>query len=317
MLIRKLNSNSIQIETPAKVNLFLDVLGRRPDGYHEISTVMCPISLFDEIEVARRDDSRIELKVSLPTAESSDPAWKIPVDEHNLCYRAARLVCQHTDDSKGFDIWLKKKIPSSAGLGGGSGNAAAVVVACLVLQAQWNWEKASELCAQLGSDVNFFLGTKAGIGLIHATGRGEIVQALESQPALRLWLLHPPEGCSTQSVYSKVTSFSNLKKTQDFLASCQTGQEPKIGASMFNALQLPATQVCAWINKQLELLADCGCNYRQMSGSGSSCFGFAPGKSVSFEQLVLQAKRIGINRVYEVDAWYGQSIDRQLTMLAD
>ena len=131
-----------------------------------------------------------------------------------------------------------------------------------------------------------------------------------------MWLIHPPEGCSTRDVYAKVTQVGSLSKTEEFLATCQTGQESKIGAAMFNALQLPATQINGWINEQLELLAECGCPHRLMSGSGSSCFAITPMEG-SFEQLKAQANQIGVNRVYEVDAWYGQSIERQLTGFAD
>lgn len=327
-----IKSESIRIKCPAKFNLFLDLLGKRADGYHEISTVLCPISLWDAITIVNRHDGVIELKLLLPQdADPSDPAWQIPADSSNLVVKAAERVRDalgRVEVKKGGDndrnsigplgctIELRKQIPAAAGLGGGSSNAAAVVIGCMQLWSTWNRTLADQVCQQLGSDVNFFLGSPEGFGLMLASGRGEKTKLIPHQPALKMWFLHPPEGCSTRDVYAKVTQVGSLSKTEDFLATCQTGQESKIGAAMFNALQLPATQINGWINKQLELLAECGCLHRLMSGSGSSCFAITPMEG-SFEQLKARANQIGVNRVYEVDAWYGQSIERQLTGFAD
>ncbi len=321
-------SESICIKCPAKVNLFLDLLGKRADGYHEISTVLCPINLWDEIVIENRRDGVIELKLHLPQgADPSDPAWQIPTDSSNLVVKAAERVrealarlegkTEGNDSARfGCTIELRKQIPAAAGLGGGSSNAAAVVIGCMQLWSSWNRPLSDQVCQQLGSDVNFFLGDTDGFGLMLAWGRGEKTKSIPYKPTLKMWLLHPPEGCSTRDVYAKVTQIGSLSKTEEFLATCQTGQESKIGAAMFNALQLPATQINGWINKQLELLAECGCSHRLMSGSGSSCFAITPMEG-SFEQLQAQANQIGVNRVYEVDAWYGQSIERQLTRFAD
>lgn len=322
-----IKTESIRIKCPAKVNLFLDLLGKRADGYHEISTVLCPTSLWDEITIVNRCDGVIELKLLLPqAADPSDPAWQIPTDSSNLVVKAAERVRNalgrdgnesgNSVGQFGCTIELRKQIPAAAGLGGGSSNAAAVVIGCLQLWRSWDRLVADQVCQQLGSDVNFFLGGTDGFGLMLASGRGEKTKLIPYQPALKMWLLHPPEGCSTRDVYAKVTQVGSLSKTEEFLATCQTGQESKIGAAMFNALQLPATQINGWINKQLELLAECGCLHRLMSGSGSSCFGITPMEG-SFEQLKARANQIGVNRVYEVDAWYGQSIERQLTRFAD
>ena len=321
-------TQSIRLKCPAKVNLFLDLLGKRPDGYHEISTVLCPINLWDEITIKNRRDGVIELKLLLPQdADPSDPAWQIPTDSTNLVVKAAERVRDalgrlegksggNSFGQFGCTIELRKQIPAAAGLGGGSSNAAAVVIGCMQLWSTWNRTLADQVCQQLGSDVNFFLGNAERFGLMLASGRGEKTKLIPYQPALKMWLIHPPEGCSTRDVYAKVTQVGSLSKTEEFLATCQTGQESKIGAAMFNALQLPATQINGWINEQLELLAECGCPHRLMSGSGSSCFAITPMEG-SFEQLKAQANQIGVNRVYEVDAWYGQSIERQLTGFAD
>jgi len=124
-------------------------------------------------------------------------------------------------------------------------------------------------------------------------------------------MTHPFVGCSTAAVYSRVVHTGNFEKVQEFVAACETGQKSKIGAALFNALQLPASELNPWIAKQLQLLKECGCCYRQMTGSGSSCFGLAPENGL-FEDLRREAISLGIPRVFEVDLWYGDSIESQL-----
>lgn len=321
MLIESLEQGrSIRLRCPAKLNLFLDTLGKRSDGYHEISTVMCPIDLWDDLEISVRHDSQVKLQISFPEltnpeidsgTKGREPAWDIPADESNLVFKAARAGLQALGIYQGLDIQLTKRIPAVAGLGGGSSDAAATVMATWAIWGDWNRLHAEDVCQKLGSDINFFMGTLDGIGMAHATGRGELIRSIGFQPKLHFWLTHPPEGCSTAQVYAKLDRVGNLSKTEEFLATCQTGQESKIGAAMFNALQLPATQLNSWIHKQSEVLAEGGCRHVLMSGSGSSCFGIAPA-SGSFQFFRSRANEVGVKRVYEVSAWYGPSIERQL-----
>jgi 4-diphosphocytidyl-2-C-methyl-D-erythritol kinase len=312
MLLKKLQARkSIQVSTPAKLNLFLDVLGKRPDGYHEVSTVMCPVDLWDDLDISVRLDGKIELDLVLPSTRlASDPAWRIPADCSNLAYKAAELTQRTLGTSLGCNIKLTKRIPAAAGLGGGSGNAAGVVTACLALWSEWNRPTAGKICQGLGSDLNFFLGTQQGFGIAHATGRGENVKQIPTTLMLQFFLMHPPQGCATGEVYAGVRQMGCSRKTEDFLAACQTGQDSKIGAAMFNALQLPASEINDWIEIQLNLLAE-ECKYSLMSGSGSSCFGIAS-QGGSLETLRARAKQLEIERVYQVSTWYGRSIERQL-----
>lgn len=305
---------SIRISTPAKLNLFLDVLGKRPDGFHEVSTVMCAVDLWDELEIELRRDGRIELSVQVPvTAAGDDTAWRIPSDSTNLVYQAARSTQLLLGTQLGCTIRLTKRIPAAAGLGGGSSDAAAAIVGCQTLWADWDRAAAGRICQQLGSDLNFFLGSQAGFGMMHAIGRGEQVDLLCSQGMLSFWMTHPSRGCSTKEVFARVKQFGNASKTEEFLAACKAGQESKIGAAMFNALQLPACEINDWIECQLKLLKKCGCEHTLMSGSGSSCFGLVP-QNGSFATLQSQANQIGIHRVYQVAMWYGESLERQLRL---
>jgi 4-diphosphocytidyl-2-C-methyl-D-erythritol kinase len=317
MQITVTQPGSINIKTPAKLNLFLDCLGKRPDGYHQVSTVVCLVGLWDEIEVQATDDAAIKLELILPVAHSNDPAWSIPADSSNLVCKAAAELQRRLGSRRGCHIRLKKAIPGQAGLGGGSSNAAGTLVACMLLWDHWNRRLANEICSQLGSDLNLFLGLENGMGWVKASGRGELIEPIAVPHSLiadppQFWLLHPPLGCSTAAVYQRVERLGDFSKTEEFLAACQTGQDSKIGAGMFNALQLPAAKLNHWIDIQLELLAECGCQHPLMSGSGSSCFGIAPRTGGTFEHLVARANQIGIQRVFKVNSWFGRSIEDQL-----
>ena len=318
MLIHSIDAGqTIQLQTPAKVNLLLELLGKRPDGYHEISTVMCPISLWDDLEIEIRPDNSFELILELPEdCSSDDAAWQIPTDSSNLVVRAAQATFAEVGVKSGCTLRLKKMIPAAAGLGGGSGNAAGAVVGCLALMGRFERQLAAKICSRLGSDVNFFLGDSSGFGLMHATGRGESVRPLAARPELELWLLHPPQGCATSQVYARYQKVNEVNKTGDFLAACQTGQTSKIGAAMFNALQLPASELNAWISVQLSLLQEFGCGYRLMSGSGSSVFAIDPPQDLGlFESFKRHALTLGIRRVFRLNAWYGPSIESQLVKM--
>ncbi|MEZ6135660.1 MAG: hypothetical protein R3C53_12190 [Pirellulaceae bacterium] len=375
-------STGIEILAPAKVNLFLEVLGRRPDGYHEVETVMCPISLCDRLTFEPADTDEITFQLDLPAesrsphpSRSTDPAWDIPGGAGNLVLRAAHLVrdrlrtrpledtapprgdhlrtqhfhggtdrsgTQHFDgeDSRpdgmlcprgargagevpegvlcpgpvrrlGGHIRLEKAIPAGAGLGGGSSDAAAVVTACLLAWHRWDRKLATNVCAELGSDIPFFLGDKAGVGMAIATGRGEKCELIDARPAFELVVTHPPEGCATQTIYQRFVKMGRTRNSREIIAGCETGQVSKIGAALFNALQSSAAEVTEWIDKQLLLFSQCGARYALMSGSGSSCFALIEDGHDFEEQVRTVAGLSGITRVYRSQAWYTPSIEAQ------
>ena len=176
------------LRAPAKINLYLRVLGKRPDGYHELETVFERVDLADELAF----EASRELALTC-----DDPS--LPCGEDNLVLRAARLLQQATGCGAGARIHLTKRIPIAAGLGGGSSDAAAAMVG---LNQLWNlWLESShlmELGASLGSDVPFFLAPTAfAVG----RGRGEQCEPLPPEPPLVHVLVVPPERLSTREVY--------------------------------------------------------------------------------------------------------------------
>ncbi len=315
--------NKITIASPAKVNLFLEVLGKRSDGYHEVQTVLCPISLFDQLDFTPVDGGEIDFCLRLPPSDrhasqmlnanqpSVDPAWDIPADERNLVVRAVRQVQRALGTQLGCRIELTKSIPAAAGLGGGSSNTAAAVVASMLAWDKWDRSLALEICAAIGSDIPFFLGNERQIGIAVATGRGEQCQLLAARPPLDLLLTHPPVGCATKQVYLNYANTAKKRGLNKIVAACESGEPKKIGAELFNALQFAASGLTDWIDRQLQLLAISGATMSAMSGSGSSCFAIV--EEPSCEARVRQAAAAcGLSRVYSVKAWYGDSIEHQV-----
>ena len=172
---------SLELSSPCKVNLLLNILGKREDGFHELETVMQPVRLHDNLSF-HRTGSDIQLTCSEAT---------LPVDARNLVHRAARAFLDTAGLREGVKVHLEKRIPLAAGLGGGSGNAATTLLGLNELFGEpLRHEDLHRLASSLGSDIPFFLQKRPAL----ATGRGEIITPLEPFPALRgtaLLLIHP------------------------------------------------------------------------------------------------------------------------------
>src|SRR5436190_8446884 len=180
----------IRLPAPAKINLFLEITGKRADGYHTLETVFQTVSLADELTFS--------LQTEL-TLTCSDP--RLPTDESNLVMRAARGLREALKEKRGARISLKKIIPTGAGLGGGSSDAATTLLA---LQKLWrrslSTSRLARLAASLGADVPFFLKK----GLCVATGIGDRLKPLRRLPRTSLVLVYPGFGVSTKAAYARV-----------------------------------------------------------------------------------------------------------------
>jgi 4-diphosphocytidyl-2-C-methyl-D-erythritol kinase len=317
--------------SPAKLNLFLEVLGIRADGYHEIDSIMCPVTLFDELRVEESDSGRIEFSIA-STADSAgatagilrddaprDPAWDIPADPSNLVVRALEAVRSELGATSGCRVTLHKRIPAAAGLGGGSSDAAAAIVAGLVLWSNWDRGLATRVASRLGSDIPLFFGdAQNGIGLARATGRGERVEILAGRPPLCFAISHPPVGSSTAEVYKLCVPAGQTVARDRMLAACKSESAEAASAieqSLFNALQAPASRLTDWISRQLQCFAQLGKPQAMMSGSGSACFAMVDtcqeGRELS-EKLIA----LGLPRAYAARAWYAAPIEQQLERIA-
>jgi 4-diphosphocytidyl-2-C-methyl-D-erythritol kinase len=254
-------------KSPCKVNLLLNILGRRADGFHELETVMQPVNFCDEL-VFERGGNGIQLSCS----EKS-----LPVDSKNLVFRAAADFMASAKISGGVKIHLEKKIPLAAGLGGGSGNAATTLLALNELCGQpLPLSKLDELAAALGSDIPFFLYGKPAL----AVGRGEKVESLEKFPALdgkAFLLIHPGFGISTPWAYQNLARFpaalnGKAGRAKDLISKLQTNDWPAIADGFYNSLEAPALEKFPILGLFQEFLRANGALAALMSGSGSTTF---------------------------------------------
>lgn len=218
---------SVFVKAPAKINLSLDVLYRRPDGYHEVDMVMTMVDLADRIGLEERDDGKIRVWSN---------SGVIPLDERNLAWRAASLLRERYGIRRGVTISIYKEIPVSAGLAGGSSDAAAVLKG---LNRLWrlgaSWEELAALGLELGSDVPFCLLQ----GTARARGRGERLEPLPPMPACWVVLAKPPMGLSTADVYGQldVARIEGHPNIPALVAALENGDFQGIVAQMGNVLE--------------------------------------------------------------------------------
>jgi 4-diphosphocytidyl-2-C-methyl-D-erythritol kinase len=246
---------------PAKVNLALHVLGRRPDGYHEIDTLFQAIDLYDEVEVELAGEG---ITVDVEGADLG------PM-EQNLAYRAAALFLAEIDSDVGVTVRLAKRIPHGAGLGGGSSDAAAVLRCLAALLGGVHPTRLHAMGAELGSDVPFFLGESP---LARGTGRGEVLESLTALPAADVVLVSPPLHVATAEAYGALavsrrgkvpvedrTSPIGLASWHDLRSVARNDFEPVLAAAHPE------------IPRALAALRAAGASVAMMTGSGSTCFG--------------------------------------------
>lgn len=249
----------MKILSPAKINLFLQILGKRPDGYHDLITLMCCIGLYDTVSLT--------CGVKDITVSCDHP--DVPEDETNLAYGAAQLFFKKIKKNEGVTISIKKKIPVAAGLGGGSSNAAAVF---LGLNRYYGYpfstDELMSMGLSLGADVPFFIFQKPAI----ATGIGEKLEAYQNLKNLKILLVFPGFSISTADVYKKLNLGLTKceKKLKSFLLNKQRF-DPRY--HLCNDLEAVTASEYPVIKTVKEALLNQGALGALMTGSGSTIFG--------------------------------------------
>jgi 4-diphosphocytidyl-2-C-methyl-D-erythritol kinase len=249
------------------VNLFLQVLGRRQDGYHDLRTLMVSLQLFDTLSFEPVHNEEITLSCLSARRGAAD----LPAHEQNLVVRAARQLQKSTGCRRGARISLWKRIPSEAGLGGGSSDAAATLVA---LNRLWNLDlSCQELhaqAAQLGSDVNFFLESHPAA---MCTARGEIVHPVPLAVPLHFVLARPASGLSTAKVFQNLLIDTRSERSEEeLLRAMREGRSADIARQLVNDLKEPAQKINGEVDGVLKKLASSDALGCGMTGSGSACF---------------------------------------------
>lgn len=281
-----------EVSCPAKLNLLLQILSRRDDGFHELQTLMVPVGLYDGLRVRRRTDGEIHLSCrwarGLLAAGDSEP---LPEHRENLAWRAAERLRQCAGVKDGASLELVKRIPAAAGMGGASSDAAGVLwAAARVWELDWTLGQLEQVAAELGSDVPFFLRRCAAI----ASGRGERLQSVRL-PAMQFVIVKPRQGLSTASVYGELRQdeFRGGDDAGVLVERLRAGDWRLAAATMNNDLQAPAARLSPAIETTLRALSQVGWT-AGMSGSGTACFAWCrTAKEARRAARRLRARRIG------------------------
>lgn len=250
----------MKLESPAKINLFLRILRRRPDGYHELASLFQAIDLCDTLHYSFSDEDQ------LTCTDAS-----IPTDNSNLVLKAVNLFRRKTHLDFGVTIYLEKRIPVQAGLGGGSSNAATTLWALNELCARpATIEQLMQWSGEIGSDIAFFLSQ----GTAYCTGRGEILRFLPALQKKSVSIFKPKQGLSTPEVYRKLDVISLLQRNPEaILADFLAGH-----FNCFNDLEVPAFSIMPELAKLQLSLKTAGFSEVLMSGSGSAFFCLGEGQ---------------------------------------
>jgi 4-diphosphocytidyl-2-C-methyl-D-erythritol kinase len=257
----------LSVFSPAKVNLYLRVTGKRPDGYHELETVMVPLDFGDQITLVPRETGLM--------LECDNPA--LPTDDSNLALRAAKRLAEAFGVDRGAKIVLQKRTPLAAGLGGGSSNAAAVLAG---LDRLWHLgapsEKLHALAASMGSDINFFMAGGAAL----CRGRGEKIEPIPCKLSAVVLLVNPGFGISTKWAYenwARAAAESRLTvpppEVSLLVRALAEDDLPGISRCLFNSLETPSVRKFPVLELIKKSMRNGGATGALMSGSGATVFG--------------------------------------------
>lgn len=255
--------DKMELKALGKINLGLDVLGRRENGYHDVRMVMQTVYLYDKIFMQKTKEPGVTLQTNLPY---------LPVDEKNLAYRAAKILMDEFQIKEGVKIDLEKHIPVAAGMAGGSSNAAAVLFGMnRMFSLGLSQKELMERGVKLGADVPYCVMR----GTVLAEGIGEILTPLPAMPKCYVLLAKPPINVSTKMVYEKLDSheIEHHPDIDGILDGLREGDLKKIASSMGNVLENVTIEQYPVIEEIKTVMKNQGALGAMMSGSGPTVFG--------------------------------------------
>lgn len=283
----------IRLKALAKINLGLDVVGKREDGYHEVRMIMQTIKLYDEIEIHKADKPGIRVKTNLQY---------LPVNENNLVYKAAQLLMDEFGISKGVSIKLRKVIPVAAGMAGGSSDAAAVLVGLnRMFELGLTKQELMKRGVKIGADVPYCVMR----GTALAEGIGEKLTKLPPMPKCSLLIAKPGIHVSTKFVYSNLKA-DQLAEHPDIdgqIQALRDGDLRRLASLMGNVLETVTIPAYPVIGEIKEEMLNCGAAGAMMSGSGPTVFGLFEDKEqarAAYERLRRGslARQVYLTRVF-------------------
>ncbi|MDR1492309.1 MAG: 4-(cytidine 5'-diphospho)-2-C-methyl-D-erythritol kinase [Planctomycetaceae bacterium] len=268
-----ISQNVYQSYAPAKLNLFFEIHGRRSDGYHDVCSLCCPISIYDSLIFEPLTYPKIEFCCQMTNIRK--PVGEIPVNGENLVVKAIQKIRERYGVSAGCKVRLMKRIPSQAGMGGGSSDAATAIQ---LANRAWNLrlspKEMLELGAELGSDVPLFFINGMSIGY----GRGELVKSVPTKQPFYFVVVKPREGISTAEAFrycmqNNKTSDEQKRFPDELISGLLQGNWTRIADGLYNRLERTAETLCPKIRKIRETFQKLDCIAHQMTGSGSAYFG--------------------------------------------
>ena len=255
--------DTIRLKARAKINLGLDVVRRREDGYHEVRMVMQMLKLYDQIDIEKTETPGIRLTCNLSF---------LPTDERNIAYKAAKVMMEQFDIKQGVCIRIEKHIPVAAGMAGGSSNAAAVLYGMnQMFRLGLSQKELMERGVKLGADVPYCIMR----GTVLAEGIGEKLTPLPPMPKCQILIAKPPISVSTKMVYEKLDS-CEIKEHPDIdgiLDGLKNQDLEQVAASLGNVLEKVTVEAYPVIAQIKECMMEAGALGAMMSGSGPTVFG--------------------------------------------
>ena len=280
----------MKIRAPAKINLYLRVVGRRKDGYHLLDTVLVPISLYDEIEIQRLKAARNRTRPNGSPVNVTCDHPLVPAGKKNLVFQAADLIMKTAGIDQPISIYIRKRIPVGAGLGGGSSDAAATLVALnRLFRLGFSMRRLEKLGLSLGADVPFFIRRRPA----RARGIGERLTPLANFPRLWLVILYPGFPVSTAWVYRHARRKLTKPKVNTSITS-SLGSFAKLREILVNDLETVTIAKYPGIGMLKERLRCEEADAVLMSGSGSSVFGVFANRRLAFSAFNRLKKEEGV-----------------------
>ena len=284
-------SDSLKLRALAKINLGLDVMGRRENGYHDVRMVMQTIYLYDNVTLTKTEEPGIQLQTNL---------FYLPVDEKNIAYKAAKLLMDEFQIKEGVHITLDKHIPVAAGMAGGSSNAAAVLVGMnRLFKLGLSEQDLMERGVSLGADVPYCVMR----GTVLAEGIGELLTPLAPLPKCYILVAKPAISVSTKTVYEKLDAHE-IEEHPDIdgvIAGLDEGNLMQVAKSMGNVLERVTIEDYPIIQEIKDAMREAGALNAMMSGSGPTVFGIFEDK-MKAKQAQQKIRKMGLTRqVYVVN----------------
>ena len=294
--------NQIRLKALAKINLGLDVLRRKEDGYHEVKMIMQTINLYDQIQIRKIEEDEIRIRTNL---------YYLPNNENNLAYKAAKILKDEFQLPGGVAIQLKKVIPVAAGMAGGSSDAAAVLFGMNKMYGlKLSMHELMDRGVKLGADVPYCIMR----GTALAEGIGEKLTRLPAMPKCHILIAKPPISVSTKFVYENLHA-NDLKpeehpKVDIQLEALTEGNLEKLVANMGNVLERVTVPEYPVINEMKQMMLDGGALGSMMSGSGPTVFGIFT-NYVQAREAYRKIEQSGLSKQIYLTPPYNQKEDRR------